>query len=153
MIDMTRKPLLFPLLGLVALIAHTAHAADPDDMVKYRRNVMSANGGLMGACNALIQNKVEFKGAVGNTVAGYARALETLNKDLPALFPKGGNGADSDAQPDVWSKRAEFEHRARDTQAKAAAFARAASGGDPRLAEKFKELSDSCKSCHKDFRK
>lgn len=140
------KPLLLSLLCLTTL---AAHAADPDDMIKYRKNVMSANGGLMGASNALIQNKVEFKGQL----TAYARALEALNKDLPALFPKGSNAGDTDAQADVWNKRAEFEHRAKDTQTKAAAFAKAAAGNDPKLAEKFKELSDACKSCHKDFRK
>jgi cytochrome c556 len=144
--NMTPKPWLFAFSGLIAL---AAHAADPDDMVKYRKNVMNANGGLMGASNGLIQNKVEFKGQL----AGYAKALEALNKDLPALFPKGSNVGDSDALPDVWNKRAEFERRAKDTQAKAAAFAKAANGNDPRLAEKFKDLSDACKSCHKDFRK
>lgn len=143
---MTLKPWLFAVAGLVAL---AAHAADPDDMVKYRKNVMNANGGLMGASNGLIQNKVEFKGQL----AAYAKALEALNKDLPALFPKGSNAGDTDVLPEVWSKRAEFERRAKDTQAKAAAFAKAASGNDPKLAEKFKDLSDSCKSCHKDFRK
>lgn len=138
------------LLTALALASLTAHAADPDDMIKYRKNVMNANGGLMGASNALIQNKVEFK----SQLAGYAKALEALNKDLPALFPKGSNGGDSEALPDVWNKRPEFERRARETQAKAAAFAKAAGGGgDPKLAEKFKDLSDSCKSCHKEFRK
>jgi cytochrome c556 len=134
---------------LAALVVHSVHAADPDDMVKYRKNVMNANGGLMGAANALIQNKVEFK----SQLASEAKALEALNRDLPALFPKGSNTGDSDAQPDVWNKRAEFERRARETQAKAVAFAKAAGGSDPKLAEKFRDLSDSCKSCHRDFRK
>jgi cytochrome c556 len=144
---MIRTPLLLSLLALASLAAHAAN--DPDDMVKYRKNVMNANGGLMGAANALIQNKVTFK----PQLASYAKTLETLNKDLPALFPKGSNAADSDAQPDVWNKRAEFERRAKDAQAKSAVFAKAAAGNDPKLAEKFKDLSDACKSCHKDFRK
>ena len=143
---MMRMPILLSLLALVSL---AAHAADPDDMVKYRKNVMNANGGLMGASNGLIQNKVEFK----VQLAAFAKALEALNKDLPALFPKGSNGGDTDALPDVWGKRAEFERHAKDTQTKATAFAKAASGNDPKLAEKFKDLSDSCKGCHKDFRK
>ncbi len=103
----------------------------------------------MSAANALIQNKVEFKAQLVND----AKALENLNKELSALFPKGSNTADSDALPDVWNKRAEFERRAKDAQTKAEAFAKAASHGDAKLAEKFKNLSDACKSCHKDFRK
>jgi len=134
-------------LGLVALSLQAAHAADPDDMIKYRKNVMSANGGLMGASNAILQGKVGNKGQLESN----AKALAGLNQDLASLFPKGTNMGDTDALPEVWSKRAEFERHAKDTQAKAAAFAKAAAGKD--AAAKFKDLSDSCKSCHKDFRK
>lgn len=146
---MTHKPLLLAASALLALATLSAHAADPDDLVKYRQNVMNANGGLMGASNALIQNKVPFK----EELAANAKALEALNKDLPALFPKGSNVGDTEALPDVWTKRAEFERRAKEAQAKAASFAKAAADKDPKLAEKFKDLSDACKSCHKDFRK
>lgn len=135
--------------ALLALAALSAHAADGDDLIKYRQNVMNANGGLMGASNALIQKKVAFKGQL----EADAKALETLTRDIPALFPKGSGGADSDALPEVWSKRAEFEKRAKDTEVKAAAFAKAVAGKDAKVAEKFKDLSDACKSCHKDFRK
>lgn len=144
-----RKTLLLAATSLIALATLSAHAADPDDLVKYRQNVMNANGGLMGASNALIQKKVDVKGQL----AANAKALEALNKDLPALFPKGSNAGDTEALPEVWNKRAEFERRAKETQAKAAAFAKAAGGNDPKVAEKYKDLSDACKSCHRDFRK
>ena len=134
-------------LGLAVLSLQGAHAADPDDMIKYRKNVMSANGGLMGASNAILLGKVEAKGQL----ASNAKALAGLNQDLASMFPKGTNAGDTDALPEVWSKRAEFERHAKDTQAKADAFAKAATGKD--AAAKFKDLSDSCKSCHKDFRK
>ncbi len=136
------------LLGL-AHASLSVQAADFDDLTKYRKNVMSANAGLMGASNALLQHKVEAKGQL----AAYAKALESLNKDLPSLFPKGSGGADSDALPDVWSRRAEFEQRARDTQATAAAFAKSAAAGEAKAADRFRDLSESCKACHKDFRK
>jgi len=136
-----------PLLGLLAVSLGTAHAGTPEDMVKYRRNVMDANGGLMGAANAILQGKVDKKGQL----VDYAKALGGLNQDLASLFPPGSNGGDTDALPEVWSKRAEFDRHAKDTQIKAAAFASAAAGKDAMA--KFKDLSDSCKSCHKDFRK
>lgn len=134
-------------LGWIVLASGTVHAADMDDAVKYRKNVMEANGGLMGASNAILQGKVDKKAQL----AVYAKALEGLNQDLASLFPKGSNGGDTDALPEVWSKRAEFERHARDTQEKAAAFAKAAAGKDAMA--RFRDLSESCKSCHKDFRK
>jgi cytochrome c556 len=133
-------------LGLAAL---GAHAADPDDMVKYRKNVMSANGGLMGAANAILQNKIERKGEL----AAFAKSLEGINTDIAGLFPKGSNTGDTDALPDIWSKRAEFERLAKDTQVKAAAFAKAAGSNAKYTQARFKDLGDACKACHKTFRK
>ena len=134
-------------LGLLLLTVQGAHATDPDDLIKYRKNVMNANGGLMGAANAILQGKIDAKGQL----PAYAKALAGLDQNLAALFPSGTNSGDTDALPEVWSKRADFERRARDSQTKAAAFAQAANGKD--ATAKFKDLSDSCKSCHKDFRK
>lgn len=135
-------------LSCLATITFSAHAADPDDMIKYRKNVMEANGGIMAAANAILQNKVSFKGQL----PAYAKSLEGINKDLANLFPQGTNKGDTDALPEIWSKRAEFERHARDTQGKAASFAKAAATGKD-VDARFKELSDSCKACHKDFRK
>ena len=67
-------------LALAALmaLACAAHAADPLDIVKYRKNVMKANGGLMSAAHAIIRGRVEYHGQL----AGEARALEETTKDL-----------------------------------------------------------------------
>ena len=137
------------MLVCLGVTAVSAYAADPDDVIKYRKNVMNANGGLMGAANAILQSKVDYKGQL----TGEAKALEGLNKDLATLFPKGTNAGDTDALPDVWNKRAEFERRAKDAEVKAAAFAKAASGNAKDAAARFKDLSDACKGCHKEFRK
>ena len=141
------RSLAIVLLSCLGALAVSAQAADPDDIVKYRKNVMNANAGLMGAANAILQNKVEYKGQL----ASLAKSLEGLNKDLAGMFSKGSNVGDTDALPDVWGKRAEFERRAKDTEIKAAAFAKAASDKD--AAASFKDLSDACKGCHKEFRK
>ncbi len=145
---MPRTPLAGLLLAVLSLVAIAAHAADPDEMIKYRKNVMNANGGLMGASNAILQGKVDFKGQLH----GYAKALEEATKNLPALFPKGTQSGDTDALPEVWNKRAEFERHAQDTQTKAAAYAKAVASGKD-VQARFKDLSDACKSCHKDYRK
>lgn len=137
------------LMSCLGLLAVSAHAADPDDIIKYRKNVMNANGGLMGAANAILLHKVDNKAPL----AAYAKALEGTSKDIAALFPKGTNAGDTDALPEVWSKRADFERRAKDTETKAAAFAKSASAGGKDADARFKDLADACKACHKEFRK
>jgi cytochrome c556 len=137
-------------LGSCALFGAVAFAeSEPEDIIKYRQNVMKANGAHMAAAGAILQGKVEYK----KDLAYHANALKAINGDVPALFPKGSDFGDTKALDGVWAKRAEFEKRAKDAKTKADAFAKAA-GGDAKTAlAKFKELSDSCKACHKDFRK
>ena len=139
--------------GAFALLLVTAAAyaeSDPEDIIKYRQNVMKANGAHMAATGAILQGKVDYK----KELADHAKALQAINRDIPALFPKGSDFGDTKALDAVWSKRADFEKRAKASQVKADAFAKAAGSGDLKLASaKFKELSDSCKACHKDYRK
>ncbi len=138
-------------LGALVLLGAAAHTeGDPEDIIKYRQNVMKANGAHMSATGAILQGKVGYK----KDLADHAKALAAINRDVAALFPKGSDFGDTSALDAVWSKRADFEKRSKDTQAKADAFAKIASGGDMKAAlAKFKELSDSCKACHKDYRK
>jgi cytochrome c556 len=127
-----------------------APEAEPEDIIKYRVSVMKANGALMGASGAIVQGKVGYKG----NLADHARALEAINRDVAALFPKGSDFGDTKALDAVWSKRAQFEKRAQESAKAASAFAKTAATGDLKAAgAAFKTLSDTCKGCHKDFRK
>lgn len=138
-------------LGILALLGATAHAeSDPEDIIKYRQNVMKANGAYAAAASAIIQGKVGYK----KDLADHAKALAAINRDVAALFPKGSDFGDTKALDGVWSKRTDFEKRAKDAQAKSAAFAKTVAAGDTKnYGPKLKELADSCKACHKDYRK
>lgn len=130
--------------GLLACVSAGA-LGDEEEIIKYRKNVMKAYAGHMAAAGAIVQGKVKA------SAANHAKALEATTQDMAAMFPAGSDFGETNALDTVWSKRADFEKKAKDSQAKAAAFAKAAGGAD--AAAKFKELSDSCKACHKDYRK
>jgi cytochrome c556 len=142
---------LLALGSVLAVLAPLAlHAAEPEDIIKYRQNVMKAIGGHTAAAGAVVQGKVGYK----NQLAEHARALQALTGDIPALFPKDSDFGDTRAKDEVWSNRAEFEKRAKDAKAKVAAFAKAVqSGKQPTIAASYKDMGESCKGCHKDFRK
>lgn len=133
------------LLGGAVMCFSASAFADDEDVIKYRKNVMKAYAAHMAAAGAIVQGKVK------GSAVGHAKALEATTQDMPAMFPAGSDFGETNALDTVWSKRADFEKTAKDTQAKAAAFAKAAGGAD--AAAKFKDLSDSCKACHKDYRK
>jgi cytochrome c556 len=135
---------------LMMLTSVALHAAEPEDIIKYRQNMMKAIAGHTGAAGAIIQGKVDYK----NQLADHARALQALTSDIPGLFPKDSDFGDTKAKDGVWSNRAEFEKTAKDAKARVAAFAKAVQGGNQQaIVASYKEMGEGCKSCHKDFRK
>ena len=127
-----------------------AHAAEPEDIIKYRKNSMKATAGHMGAVNAILTGKVDYK----NDLADHARAIAALNKDVAGLFPKDSDFGDTNALDDVWKKPADFKKRAADAKTKSDDFVKAVATNDKaRMTAAFGQLNDACKACHKDFRK
>lgn len=144
----------WPRVALVLAVTLPAVAvaqSDPEDIIKYRQNVMKVNGANMAAMAAILQGKVpEFKDRLGD----HARGVQAGTKNIPALFPKDSDFGDTEALESVWKNPAEFKKRSDDTSKKADALAKAVAGGDTKAIQaRFRELSDSCKACHKDFRK
>ena len=93
---------------------------------------------------------MDFKGQLGD----HAKALQAINKDINSLFPKDSDFGETKALDAVWKNSADFQKRARDSSQKADALTKAVAAGDSKnYVARFKELSDSCKACHKDFRK
>jgi cytochrome c556 len=137
-------------LGIAGLSTSAGAESQPEDVIKYRQNVMKAIGGHMSAAGAIVQGKVEYKA----NLSEHAKALAAMTKDIVGLFPKDSDFGDTNALESVWKKRADFEKVAKDAGAKAAALAKAAAGNDPKAAgAAFKDLADACKACHKDYRK
>ena len=149
-----RRPYVFiAVTGFLLSAGLAAHAAEPSaatEIIKYRQAVMKTQGGHLAAAAAIIQGKVGFKDQLGD----HVKALEAMNRDLASLFPKGSDGGDTKALGEVWSNNAEFQKHAKDAQQKSAALAKAVAAGDTQnYGPSLKGLLDSCKSCHKDFRK
>ncbi|WP_169923956.1 c-type cytochrome [Sulfurifustis variabilis] len=141
----------FAVAALLSLPVVAGAESEPEDIIKYRQNVMKANGANMGAIAAILQGKVpEYKDRLGD----HARGVQAGTKNIPALFPDGSDFGDTEALESVWKDRAGFKKRSDDTSKKADALAKAVAGGDAKAIQaRFRELSDSCKACHKDFRK
>jgi cytochrome c556 len=137
-------------VGLLLGAGVAAHAAEPEDIIKYRENVMKSLGAHLGAAGAIVQGKVDYKDQLGD----HVKALEAGTKDIPGLFPKDSDFGDTEATDAVWKNNAEFVKRAKAAQEKAQALAKAVAAGDSaNYGPRLKELQESCKSCHKDFRK
>ncbi|MCU0935281.1 MAG: cytochrome c [Gammaproteobacteria bacterium] len=138
-----------PLVLCGALVAGAAAAADAEDVIKYRQASMKALGGHATAMAQIVRGKVAFPARL----EGHAQAAAALTRDLPALFPAGSDFGETDAKPEIWSKRAEFEKVSGDSSKAADALVTAVRSGDSAAVGKaFDALSQTCKGCHEDFR-
>lgn len=133
-----------------ALLSAEAAESDSVDIIQYRKSVMKSRREHIAAATLIIQNKVEFK----NQLVDHALALEVTNKDTASMFPIGTDAGETGAMNSVWSNNTEFQKRSKDTEQKAAKFAKTVSSCDVQnYSAHLAELLDSCKFCHKDFRK
>src|SRR4030066_986388 len=137
------------LFASVCLMAGTAFAAEPEDIIKYRQNGMKSQAAHLAAAGAIINGKVDFKGQLGD----HVKALQATTKDINSLFPKDSDFGETKALDAVWEKNADFQKRAKTAAQKANALAKTVTAGDSKnYGARFKELSDTCKACHKDYR-
>jgi len=138
------------LFASACLMTGTAFAAEPEDIIKYRQNVMKSQGAHLAATAAIIQGKVDYKNQLGD----HVKALQATTRDIPGLFPKGSDFGETKALDAVWQKNADFQKLAKDTQQKTGALVKAVAANDSKnYGARFKDVADSCKACHKDFRK
>ena len=143
--------------ALVALLtasvtASAAPQSPAERAIHYRHSVYHViewNVALMG--NA-IEGKIAFD---KDAFATQAARVAMLAPMLPEGFPEGSYlKGKTDAKPEIWTHRAEFDELMKRLATKSAALAEAAKGGD--LAQSrpaFNELMQACKSCHDKFKK
>lgn len=145
------KMFVYSIALVLFVVSITLYAEDkPKDVVKYRQNIMKATSGHMGAIAAIIQGKIDRK----DQLIEHARAVQALTKDIAKLFPPGSKVGKTRAMGGIWENRPDFEQLASDAEEAANEFAVAVLIGDAdAYKSKFKDLSENCKACHKDFRK
>lgn len=130
--------------------ASLAHAEEPENFIKYREAMMKAMAGHSGAASQIVRGKVSPEGHLQM----HAKSLEELASDIASLFPEGSDFGETEAKDDIWKDWDKFQKAADNTKQATAAFAAAVDTGDKaKIAATFKDVGQSCKSCHEKFRK
>ncbi|GAB6039533.1 c-type cytochrome [Endothiovibrio diazotrophicus] len=140
MITRRLAPALLLLLG--AALSTAAVADQEEEIIKYRQHAMEAASAHLKSAAAILKGQVPFR----DDLTKHAKALADLGPIMAAGFPAGSDFGDTDAKPEVWSKRAEFEKAADKLVHTSAAFAANPTG------ETLGALGKSCKACHHQFR-
>ncbi|MCG6873174.1 MAG: cytochrome c [Gammaproteobacteria bacterium] len=123
-------------------------AAEPEDIIKYRKAVMKSMGGHVGAINQIVRGKVDY-----NHIRFHSEALAAALGTVGDLFPPDSDFGETAALPAVWAKRTEFEKHAQHAANDGAQFLAVVKAGDSsKYGPAFKTVLDGCKGCHDDFR-
>lgn len=143
-----KKSLLIISLLLLAGTSSVA-LAEPGDDIKYRKSVMKAIGGHMGAIAAIMQGKAGH----AKHLRSHAIGLNAASKSVRDTFQAGSADGETRALAAVWDKPAEFKQVVSKFETAADGFLKAVDTGDQsKIGAAMKELGGSCKACHDDFR-
>jgi len=129
----------------VATLPATVHAADPTDVIEYRKHVMKSLGTQAAALNAVLQGK-----APAENLASHAETLALVaTTALIAFEPNVEGGA---SKPEVWSKWEDFSKKMTEFAANTAELAKVAkAGGIPEVQAKM-QATMTCRGCHDSYR-
>jgi len=133
----------------LSLLVSVSVFAEEKPAVSYRVNLMKSVGGDMGAIGDILKNKMS---ALTPNIENHAVSLNSLSKNLLSAFKENVPGGKS--KPEVWKEWAKFEKAARAFEQKTGNLVEASRTGDQsKIGAAVKELGETCKGCHTDFRK
>jgi len=120
----------------------------PAEVVAERQEVMKQQGKVWKD----IQDKAKAGDIKG--IAPSAQQLVASADKIPALFPEGSMTEKSNAKPEIWQKKGEFEAAAKNLHAEAVRLRDTASSGDANATQALvKDFGrKACGTCHTPFR-
>jgi len=152
--SMIRRLALPSLAALALLSASAAGAAaqgreEGPPQSRYRVALMNSLQNHMDALRLLLSGEVSQPG----DVALHARAVHDLYIMAAGSFPEGSGGEGTRALPAIWESWDHFSAQLEATRNAAAALQAAAEAGDSEgTAAALREVGQSCRACHTDYR-
>jgi cytochrome c556 len=145
----------FALILAISLtpLAHASNHGDyePEALIKYRQDMMTAIRGHNNAIKAIVNGKVPYDNQLGM----HIESLKDLFSQIDNLFPEGSDFGETSAKDEVWDKPDKFREAVDRANQALAKFERAIRVGNKSADRSaFKEFGKaSCGNCHKSFKK
>lgn len=137
-------------IAVITAILGASVALASDEPIKDRQELMKGNGKAVKAIVAMLKGEAPYDGAA------VEKAMTNINKSLTTfvtLFPKGSEtGEKTEAKPEIWEDKTDFELKAKDLEAATAKAAAAAPGGLDAFKVAFGPVGKACKACHEKYR-
>ena len=137
------------LIVVLSLSSQAVADSKPEDVIKYRKSVMSAMSGHIGAYMLITFNKVDG----GDYQQSHADAIVNTSKELDLLFPAGTGGDETEALPAIWEESEKFSAAIAKMQDSSVALKEATTSGERKtIMGAFAAVGKACKGCHERFR-
>lgn len=141
------KPGIALILAASMTAATVAYAAEPQEE---RQTTMKQIGGAMGSLAKMAKGEAEYDAAAAR------QAFTTISESAEKFgqqFPEGSEtGFDTEAHPDIWTNRDDFDARVAKLKADAAAAADSVGDDASDLGAKLGMVGQNCGSCHETYR-
>lgn len=146
---------LFLALGVTASCLTALPAAaqfqKSEDAIKYRQAAFTVIGTHFGRVGAMAQGRIPFDAAAAASNAALAASLSAL--PFTAFGAGTDMGLPNRAKPEIWSKQADFQAKAKDMQDALARLDTAAKTGSlDAIKTAAGNVGGTCKACHDDYR-
>ena len=134
----------------LAALPATAQEAEPDDAVKFRQSVMKGIGGPAGAIGGIVKGEVAHQELMAHFLDQLATAADPQATTAAFRQETAGEGmAKTTALPKIWENWDDFEGR---LQKLGELTTAAAEAGADVSQDQLKEIFDTCKGCHDEYR-
>ena len=139
-----------PAAAFAAAILVAAAAADVQNVIDYRKDVMLSMAAHLAALTELLTGDLELD---DNHVEAQATSLGLNAQLVSSLFPPGSDEGDTSALLGIWQRPEQFLARAEAAEREGRNLVAAAGSGDREfMVQSLKRLADACRDCHREFR-
>lgn len=137
-------------LALVGAFAAVVHAQSPDRQIKYRQAIMTAQGyHFYGILGGMAKGSRPYDKEQAMRSARFIDELIEMPWD--GFAPGSDTGAKTQAKPEIWKDRAEFDRLGKEAKVETAKLVSAAGVDLATLRTQVQATGRACKACHDKF--
>lgn len=138
-------------VSVTAVAASAVAQKKSDEVIEYRRSVMTMVGWNFSPMNAMVKGKITFD---AKEFGQHAERIQFLAPQALEGFAKGSDkGAETDAKPEIWTHFEDFKSKLNDLVEQSKTMSEVAKTGDEaKMKEQFKKLGGACKACHDKYK-
>lgn len=147
----------FPLAVLASCMMLTTPVLAKDSpeeaAIETRQGSMHIQGYSLGPLIAMIKRDKEYDAELAQTMANNLKSMQDV--DISGAWMKGTSTKEfkeTRALPEIWENMEDVGKKGKESAEAIAELADVAGNGLKTMTPKVKNVADSCKSCHDDYR-